>query len=126
MIIKPITTEEENKIYKLISNEERPKDFKFGPGISVFDDDKWVVGIFFIKDDSNIIAGACEEGIKGTGIWIQYWPEMVKWAHTLYDEFIMEIEDETIADLMMKLGGSSKNQIEVEGKKVNQIIYRKK
>lgn len=123
---KPMTREEQVMLYHILEpNSTDPVPEKFGPGISVYDNDRWIVGIFFINDTSNVIVGGCNPEIQGSGIWIQYWPQMVEWAHTYYDEWYTEHSTEELGDLMMKLGGIKKEYFELNQTQWNKVTFRK-
>ena len=126
--IRPLTDEERIRLLKIIigpsSDEPIPTDT--GPGISLFEDSgRWLCGILFISNESNVLAGGCIPEAQGAGIWIQYWPQMLEWAHSIHNEFIVEQDNDKQGDLMMKLGGINKEYFELNGMQWNKVTFRK-
>ena len=125
--IKPITDEENVRIYNLICPNETPPE-SFGPGVSAFDDNgRWVFGIHFTTPTGDKIAGACIPELQGSGQWIRYWPEMKEWALTIHNPFYVEQDDSSpYGDLMVKLGGVEKTTfINVDDRRLwNRVTFK--
>jgi hypothetical protein len=106
-IIKPATESEKEAIFYLVDPNGKYTG-QLGKAVSIWFNDKWVGGLAFLEDTPYIGGGVLPE-VQGSGLWIKVWPELITWAHEQTDDnIVMYLNDENVADLMMKLGGSIK------------------
>jgi hypothetical protein len=112
--IRPATEAEKEALYDLLMGDKGIRfehayhDQMLGDTISIWFDDRWVGGFGFQGTTDNLVGGFIPE-IQGTGLWIEVWPDMINWAHEVHPEnILMHCENESIADLMIKMGAINK------------------
>ena len=108
--IRPMTEEEKRNIFLLVAPPELHHEidqWSHGEGMSIFFDNEWIGGIAFLAE-TNLLVGGVKPEYVSTGQWIAVWGQLIKWAHSIHTEIIMECANEDVADLFMKLGGKNK------------------
>lgn len=111
--IRPITDEKRQQMFEMIGAEGIP--FYIIPweeGMTIWDGEEWIGSFSFVK-------GIPAEGEEGVGNFvgkgapgvrhrlIEFIPELMNWAHALYDKFYVTADTEQRRDLYLTIGGAS-------------------
>lgn len=101
-----MTEAEKRNIFLLVAPPElhhEIDEWSHGEGMSIFVDNQWIGGAVFLDQTNHLVGGMISE-VQGLGKWIEVWPELITWAHTVHQEVIMEMREEMVTNLALKLG----------------------
>lgn len=105
-----MTEEEKQQLFLTVAPADMHNQidkWKHGEGMSFFINDQWAGGIAFLEN-TNLLVGGVKPEHMFSGVWIEVWPDLITWAHSIHKELIMYCTDNRVADLVMKLGGKAK------------------
>jgi hypothetical protein len=105
-----MTEEEKQQLFLTVAPadmHDQIDQWKHSDGMSFFINDQWAGGIAFLENTNYLVGGVKSEHMF-SGVWIETWPVLITWAHSVHKELIMYCADERVADLVMRLGGKVK------------------